>query len=118
MLDDDEYFQNRIPADVFENADIAKEYGKKLRALRLEKQYSLEVVSNWTGLSIQNIQLIETGQRKRIDRNRLLLFCGLYQEAPEDLLGHPEFRGNRMPNAKWTGKYIHPLEFEPPELIC
>lgn len=114
VLDDDEYFQNRIPADVFENADIAKEYGKRLRALRLEKRYSLDVVSNWTGLSIQNIQLIETGQRKRIDRNRLLLFCGLYQEPPEDLLGHPEFRENRISNAKWTGKYIHPLEFDLP----
>lgn len=87
------YFQSTIPDEAFENSEIAKEYGKKLRELREEQGYSLENIADYSGLSIQNIQLIETGKRKRIDRNRLLLFCGVYQVPPEYLLGFMEFKG-------------------------
>lgn len=87
------YFQSTIPNEAFENSEIAKKYGEKLRELREEQGYSLENIADYSGLSIQNIQLIETGKRKRIDRNRLLLFCGVYQVPPEYLLGFMEFKG-------------------------
>ena len=62
------YFQSTIPNKAFEDSEVAKRYGKKLRELREERKLSLENVANYSGLSIQNIQLIEAGKRKRIDR--------------------------------------------------
>ena len=91
--DRDCYFQSVIPDEAFEDSEIAKKYGEKLRELREEQRLSLEDVANYSGLSIQNIQLIEAGKRKRIDRCRLLLFCGVYQVPPEYLLGFMELKG-------------------------
>ena len=64
-VEDNYYFQTGLD-EKFENSEVAKKYGEKLRELRKKRNYSLEDVSNNTGLSIQNIQLIETGKRKRI----------------------------------------------------
>ena len=116
-VEDNYYFQTGLD-EKFENSEVAKKYGEKLRELRKKRNYSLEDVSKNTGLSIQNIQLIETGKRKRIDRNRLLLFCGFYQVPPEDMLGFPELKwerqcgSNQKNNSKWPEEGIRPITYD------
>ena len=83
------YF-SRIPDQVLRSPVVIERYGKILRSLRESHGWSLEAVASNIGEKFQALQKIETGDRKFIRRNTLLLLCGVYQVSPEFLLGIPE----------------------------
>lgn len=83
---DYDYFAE-IPDDCFYDVSIAKKYGENLKKIRKEKGWTLEEAAEILKISFQNLQQIEEGPRKRIDRNLLLLVCAVYQKSPEELMG-------------------------------
>lgn len=82
----DEYF-TKIPEEIVHDARIAESYGINLKKLRMEHKYTLKRVSQALQIEYQNLDDIEKGRRKKIDRDLLVLFSGFYHVCPEDLLG-------------------------------
>lgn len=81
-----DYF-GKIQDSVFNDPKVIKDYGKKLKELRTQMNYTLQCVADYIGIDYQALFEIEEGRRKKIDRSRLLLLCAFYQRPPEVLLG-------------------------------
>ena len=79
-----DYFEE-IPEKIFHNAQIVKIYGENLARCREEKKWTLKETAEIIGITFQALQQIEVGNRTKIDR--ILLFCGVYQKSPEELMG-------------------------------
>lgn len=81
-----DYFET-IPSHHFKNQSTIKTYGKNIQKLRFEKQITLEELSIAVHISFQQLHQIENGNRTKIHRNILLLFCGYFHTSPEALMG-------------------------------
>ena len=80
-----------IPEEKFRDPVTIKEYGKNLRKAREDKGFTRKDVVSKLKICGQNLAEIEDGKRKEIDRDLLLLLCGIYHKCPEVLLGMEPF---------------------------
>lgn len=100
-INDDENYFKKIPDDTLEKLEVIKLYGRNLKKIRKEQQLSLEDVATPIGMSLEYLRQIEEGMPNKINRNDLLLLCGLYQVCPERLLGE------LAPPGKVAMKFYH-----------
>lgn len=84
--EEDAYF-SKIPDCVFRDELIIKMYGERLLENRLKRGLSQEKVAELLGIDHDAVSKIESGLLKKIDRNILVLLCGLFQVTPEAMLG-------------------------------
>lgn len=89
----------KIPEAEFKNSETIKRYGENLKECREKRGWTLKEAAGNIGISFQQLQQIEMGNRKRIHRNYLLLFCGVYRISPEALMGLSEVRGREPKRA-------------------
>lgn len=82
----EDYF-DKISVQSFETSDTIKKYGENLRGWRESKGWTLKEVAARLRIDFQQLQQIEMGDRKKINRNLLLIFCAIYLKAPETLMG-------------------------------
>lgn len=89
-INDDENYFKKIPDGTLKAPDVIKLYGCNLKEVWKEQQLSLKDAATPIGMSLEYLRQIEAGMPSKIDRNDLLLLCGLYQVCPEKLLGKLE----------------------------
>jgi len=82
-----EDFFDKISPEFFKDKDIIEKYGKNLRDWREQRGWTLKEVAAKIHIDFQQVQQIEAGERKKINRNILLLFCAIYLKTPETLMG-------------------------------
>lgn len=110
---DENYFK-KIPDSTLTDTSVIKLYGLNLKKMRKEQHLSLENVATLIGMSLEYLRQIENGMPKKINRNDLLLLCGLYQVYPEKLLGQLAPQGKvpmkfydeetlKKPHLSWNG---------------
>lgn len=83
---DGEYFF-KIPMQIFDDPDIIRKYGEEVLNARTERNFTQGKVAELFEIDHDAISKIEGGALKKIDRNILVLLCGLFRMPPEDLLG-------------------------------
>lgn len=119
-----ETYFSKIPAPAFADEDTIRNYGKNICSLREGRGFTQEKVAEVIGLEGDHdaISKIENGSLKKINRNFLVLLCGLFQTSPEYLMGLEERNTQPMvfDPVDITGKpqfIVNQLAEQSPELV-